>query len=233
LVDLVARVVDRRRGRFPDSSYREAGAEIVFRREEVYRRCEVIVGVSAPTMEEITLTSEGQILMAFWHLAVAPKALVSEMNSRRLTAIGYEVIERDKDRHPVLNAMSELAGQMAIHTAAHLLQRESGGRGILLGACPGIPPATILVIGAGTAGRAAIEAGIGTGAHVIVLDDEIEKLRFITREYGGRVVTATADRENLARFVQIADVVIGAVLVQWGHAPTQHEGHGMTMERVR
>lgn len=206
--------------RFPDSAYREAGAEVAFRREEVYRRSEVIVGVSAPAIEEIALANEGQVLMAFWHLAVAPKPLVSEMNSRRLTAIGYEIIEKDKDRHPVLNAMSELAGQMAIHAAAHLLQRESGGRGILLGACPGIPPATILVIGAGTAGRAAAETAVGTGAHVIVIDNDTEKLRLLTREYGGRVVTATADRENIARFVQIADVVIGAVLVQAGaHAP--------------
>ncbi len=206
--------------RFPDPAFREAGAEIVFRREEVYRRCEAVIGVSAPTMEEISLTNEGQLLMAFWHLAVAPKALVAEMNTRRLTAIGYEVIEKDKNRHPVLNSMSELAGQMAVHTGAHLLQRECGGRGILLGGSPGIPPATVLILGAGTAGRAAAETAIGSGAHVIVLDMDVDKLRLLTQEYGGRIVTSTADRDNIARFVTIADVVIGAVLVQaGGHAP--------------
>ncbi len=202
--------------RYPDAAYREAGAEVVFRREEVYRRCEVVAGVNAPTMEEVSLASEGQILTAFWHLAVAPKGIVAEMNSRRITAIGYEVIEKDDGHRPVLDAMSELAGQMTIHTAAHLLQRENGGRGILLGASPGIPPATVVILGAGTAGRAAAEAAIGSGAHVIVLDKDIEKLRQLTISYGGRLVTSMAAREIIAQFIQIADVVVGAVLVESG-----------------
>lgn len=204
--------------RFPDAAFREAGADVVFRREEVYRRCEVVIGVNAPTVEEIVLTNEGQTLMAFWHLAMAPRGLVAEMNTRRLTAIGYEVIERDDGHRRVLDAMSELAGQMAIHAAAYLLLRESGGRGILLGACPGIPPATVVVLGAGTAGRAATEAAIGSGAHVIVLDKDIEKLRQLSHEYGGRVVTSTADRDSIAKLVQVADVLVGAVLVQAGGA---------------
>ncbi len=205
--------------RFPDAAYREAGAEIVFRKEEVYRRGQVVVGVTAPTMEEIALTSEGQVIMAFWHLAVAPKNLVAEMNNRRLSAIGFEMIESEGHR-PVLHAMSELAGQMTIHTAAGLLQRESGGRGILLGSSPGIPPATVLILGAGTVGRAAARAGVGSGAHVIVLDKDLEKLNAILDEFGGRVVTSTADRDSIARYVQFADVLIGAVLVPAGaHAP--------------
>jgi alanine dehydrogenase len=205
--------------RFPDAAYREAGAEVVFRREEVYRRGQVVVGVNAPTMEEVALTGEGQALLAFWHLAVAPKSLVAEMNSRRLTAIGYEMIADESEHRPVLHAMSELAGQMTVHTAAHLLQRESGGRGILLGASAGIPPATVLILGAGTVGRAAAQSALGSGAHVIVMDREIEKLNKIMDDFHGRVVTSTADRENIARYVQFADVVIGAVLVPGGHAP--------------
>lgn len=202
--------------RFPDSAYREAGAEVVFRREEVYRRSEVVVGVSAPTMDEIVLTGEDQTLMVFWHLAVAAKALVAEMHRRALTAIGFEAIEREDGHRPVLHAMSELAGQMAIHTAAHLLERESGGRGILLGASAGVPPATVLIIGAGTAGRAAAEAAVGSGAHVILIDRDLEKLRQIHDQFGGRVVTSISDRETVARLVQIADVVIGAVLMPAG-----------------
>jgi alanine dehydrogenase len=206
--------------RFPDAAYREAGAEIAFRREEVYRRCEVVAGVSAPTVEEIGLTTEGQILMAFWHLGVAPKGLVAEMHQRQLTAIGYERIELENGSRPILTSMSELAGQMAIHTAAHLLQRENGGRGILLGASPGLPPGTILILGAGTVGTTAAEAAVGSGAHVIVLDTDLEKLRSVSMRFGGRVVTAMADHHNLTRFVQFADVLIGAVLVHdIGHAP--------------
>lgn len=206
--------------RYTDAAYRDAGAEVVFRTEEVYKRSEVVVGVSAPTEEEIALTNEGQILMAFWHLAVAPKAIVAEMSERCLTAVGYEVIELEDGVRPVLTSMSELAGQMAIHTAAYHLQRENGGRGILLGACPGIPPATILILGAGTVGTTAAEAAVGSGAHVIVLDRSLEKLRSVSQMFGGRVVTANADRGNIARFVQFADVLIGAVLIpDVGHAP--------------
>jgi len=205
--------------RFPDAAYREAGAEVVFRREEVYRRGHIVVGVNAPTMEEVALTSEGQVLLAFWHFAVAPKSLVAEMNGRRLTAIGYEMIADENGHRPVLHAMSELAGQMTVHTAATLLQRESGGRGILLGASAGIPPATVLILGAGTVGRAAAQAAIGSGAHVIVMDNDIEKLNKIMDDFCGRVVTSTADRENIARYVQFADVVIGAVLVPGGPTP--------------
>jgi alanine dehydrogenase len=199
--------------RFPDSTYREAGAEIVFRREEVFGRAAVLLCVTAPTMDEVALADGEQTLAAFWHLAVAPKTLVAEMARRRLTAIGYEMIADADGRRPVLEAMSELAGQMAIHNAAHLLQRESGGRGILLGASPGQPPATVLIFGAGTAGRAAAETAVGIGAHVIVLDKNLDKLRHLRTEIGGRVVTSTPDRETIAQFLKIADVAIGAILV--------------------
>ncbi len=202
--------------RFPDADYLAAGAEIVFRREEVYRRSEVILGVTAPTMDEVVLTNEEQVLMAFWHLSVVPRAVVNEMHERSLTAIGYEAIEMEEGRRPVLESMSELAGQMAIHTAAHLLQRESGGRGILLGTSPGLPPATVLILGAGTAGRAAAEAALGTGAHVIVLDKNLDKLRRLRGEVGGRIVTSSPDRETIVQFLKIADVVIGAVLLPPG-----------------
>jgi alanine dehydrogenase len=202
--------------RLSDSAYGDAGVEVVFQREEVYLRSEVVLAVTAPTMEEISFTREGQVLMAFWHLGVAPKALVAEMTSRRLTALGYEMIELKNGHRPVLHAMSELAGPMTIHTAAHLLQRESGGRGILLGAGPGIPPATVLIIGAGTAGSGAALAALGNGAHVIVLDNDVEKLRRLRSETGGHVVTSLADRETIDRLVRIADVVIGAVLLPAG-----------------
>ncbi len=201
---------------FPDAAYLEAGAEIVFRREEVYGRAQVVLGVTAPTMDEIVLTTEEQIHMAFWHLSVQPRAVVAEMRERRLTAIGYETIEEEDGRRPVLESMSELAGQMTIHTAAYLLQRESGGRGVLLGAAPGLPPATVLILGAGTAGRAAAEAALGTGAHVIVLDKDLDKLRRVKSESRGQVVTSKPDRDTITRFLKIADVAIGAVLLPPG-----------------
>jgi alanine dehydrogenase len=205
--------------RFPDAAYRESGAEVVFRREEVFLRSQIIVSVSAPTPEEIAITEEEQTLLAFWHVAVAQKALLAAMQKKRLTAIGYELIEESNQHRPVLHAMSELAGQMAIHTAAHLLQRESGGRGVLLGSSPGIPPSTILILGAGTVGRSAARVALSLGAHVIVFDENIEKLHVLTDSFGGNLTTSTADRESISRFLPFADVVIGAVLRPGGRAP--------------
>jgi alanine dehydrogenase len=205
--------------RFPDSEYREAGADLVFRREEVFRRAEVIVAVTAPSAEEVALTTEGQVLLAFWHMAVAAKPLVAEMARRKLTAIGFEAIEEAGEHRPVLHSMSELAGQMTIHTAANLLQTENGGRGVLLGSAPGMPPANIVILGAGTVGRAAARAGIGTGARVIVLDNDVDKLHRVVHEFHGRVTTDIVNQLAIARYVQRADVIIGAVLVPGGHAP--------------
>jgi len=152
-------------------------------------------------------------------MAVTPKSIVASMAERKLTAIGMEMIQEGNQHRPILHAMSELAGQMTIHTAAHLLYRENGGRGVLLGSSPGIPPATILIIGAGTVGRAAARAAIGGGAQVIILDKDVDKLHAVTHEFAGRAITDTADRETIARFVKFADVLIGAVLVPGGHAP--------------
>jgi len=205
--------------RFSDAEYRDAGAELVFRHEEVFRRAEVLTAVTAPSAEEIALTTEGQMLMAFWHMAVAQKTIIADMSRRKLSAIGFELIQETGQHRPVLHAMSELAGQMTIHTAAHLLQSENGGRGILLGSSPGIPPATIVILGAGIVGRAAARAAVGTGARVIMLDKDMDKLHVVTHEFHGRVTTDTADRDTIARMVQIADVVVGAVLVPGGHAP--------------
>lgn len=202
--------------RFDDIAYRDAGAEIVFRPEEVYGRSDVVVAVNARTLEDIALIREGQIVFAFWHLAVGPKTLVTELVQRKVTAVAFEMVEDRPGHRPVLTSMSEIAGQMAVQTAAYLLQRECGGRGILLGAIPGTPPATVLILGAGTAGTSAADAAVGAGARVIMLDKSIEKLRKITNSYGGRVATSTADRDNIARYIPHVDVVIGAVLVPSG-----------------
>lgn len=112
-----------------------------------------------------------------------------------------------------------MAGQMAVHIAAHYLQNESGGRGILLGNVPGIAPPTVLILGAGSVGHSAARQAMASGAHVIVVDEELAKLRWIAKEFSGQVVTAVAGMAQLERFTRIADVVIGSVLIPGAHSP--------------
>jgi alanine dehydrogenase len=205
--------------RFTDKDYREAGAEIVYRKEEVIHRGEIVLAVGAPNLDEIEQCRAGQIIFGFLHLAVAPRDLVRRMLEKKLTAIGFEIIEEPSGRLPVLNSIGELAGQMVVHTAAHLLENESGGRGIMLGAAPGVPPATVLVLGAGTVGCNAVRTALMSGAQVVLMDHDMAKLRHAARAFDGRVDTLMADRENISRFLQFADVVIGAVLIPGGPAP--------------
>lgn len=205
--------------RYSDKDYRDAGAEIVYRKEEVIHRGEMILAVGAPSMEEVEQFRPGQIRFGFLHLAVAPRDMVRRMLEREVTAIGFEVIEEPPGHLPVLTAIGELAGQMVVHTAAHLLENESGGRGIVLGAAPGVPPATVLILGAGTVGLHAARTALMTGAQVVLMDNDMAKLREVSHRLDDRVDTLVADRENVARFVQFADVVIGAVLIPGGPAP--------------
>ncbi|MBK8231586.1 MAG: alanine dehydrogenase [Candidatus Eisenbacteria bacterium] len=205
--------------RFTDREYREAGAEILYAREEVIRRSGVVLGLGAPSMHDAAMLEAGQVVFGFQHLAVAPKELLYRLLERRITAIGFELIEEPDGRTPILRAMSELGGQMVVHLAAHLLEAESQGRGILLGAVPGIGPASVLVLGAGTVGRTAARILIASGAHVVLLDRDLERLRRADQELSGRAETFIADPETLAKFTRVADVVIGAVRVPGGRAP--------------
>jgi alanine dehydrogenase len=148
---------------FSDAEYEKMGAKIVFSKEEVYKRAQMIVKVSRPSEAEYSYLCDGHLLFGFLHLAVAPKSFVEILLERKITAIGYEIIELPDGRLPILQAMSEIAGQMAIVIAARYLQNEDGGRGIVLGGIPGVPPATVVILGAGVVGQNAIRAALGLG----------------------------------------------------------------------
>jgi alanine dehydrogenase len=204
---------------FTDQDFEEAGAQIVFGREEAYHRADLVCRVSRPSTEELDLLKPEGIIVAFQHLAVIPKANMDRFSELELTLIGYEIIEEASGDFPVLNPFSEMAGHMAIPLASHNLQAERGGRGILIGNVPGVPPATVLILGAGTVGTAAARSALGDGAHVLVVDTDMTHLRRLSRELIGRPVTAMCTEERLARYSSIADVVIGAVLVPGERAP--------------
>ncbi|CUU09243.1 L-alanine dehydrogenase [Candidatus Thermokryptus mobilis] len=204
---------------FSDAEYEKMGGKIVFSKEEVYKRAQMIVKVSRPSEAEYSYLCDGHLLFGFLHLAVAPKSFVEILLERKITAIGYEIIELPDGRLPILQAMSEIAGQMAIVIAARYLQNEDGGRGIVLGGIPGVPPATVVILGAGVVGQNAIRAALGLGAHVVVLDKDVDKLREVEKLFDKRVETAIANVYNIEKAVQFADVLIGAVLIHGALTP--------------
>ncbi|MFB3778903.1 MAG: alanine dehydrogenase [Bryobacteraceae bacterium] len=203
---------------FPDDEYIRAGAHIAYSLDEVTRRSELVVKISVPTVEELGHFPKGVALAAFYHMAVKARPLVDLLIEREITAIGYEVIETEGGRLPVLAAISEIAGQVTVPLAMDLLRSSSGGRGILLGGSPGIPPAHVVILGAGTVGSSAARTATAAGARVTVLDIDTDKLRDLMTHLP-HVATGLADHDSVGAAVASADVVIGAVLVAGRKAP--------------
>jgi alanine dehydrogenase len=204
---------------FEDEDYRAAGATIAYSADEVVERSRVVLKVVPPSVEECRRFDEGKILFSFLHLSNAPRALVEHLVRRRVTAIGFEAIEEDLGERPVLTAMSEIAGKLAIPLAAHHLQSRQGGRGTMLDGLPGVPPGVVVVLGAGVVGSNAALRAASIGAHVIVLDKDVERLRRLKARAPAPLVTATAAAYNVERFVPIADALIGAVLMEMEATP--------------
>ncbi len=205
--------------RFSDTEYQAAGAQIVYSGEEAYKRADIVCRVGILSTPELDLLKPGLVICAFHHLAVAPRDNVERLMELETTLIGYEIIRDGNGHHPILAPMSEMAGHMAVQVAAHYLQNEAGGRGILLGNVPGVAPPTVLILGAGSVGQSAARQALASGAHVIVIDEDLGKLRALSKRLSGQVVTAVAGMAQLERFTAIADVVIGAILIPGAHSP--------------
>jgi len=203
---------------FPDDEYIRAGARIGYLAAEVIGRADLAVKISSPSTKLLDLNPGGTALMAFYHLAVAGPGIFQRLQEHAITAIGCEIIQRANGRLPVLAAASEIAGQTTVFLAAHLLRSSSGGRGILLGGSPGVPPAHVVVLGGGVVGCSAARTTIAAGARVTVLDIDSDKLRRILIHLPN-VATALADPDSIGAAVASADVVIGAVLVAGARTP--------------
>ena len=203
---------------FTDDDFARAGAQIVYSGEEAYGRADLVVKVARPTAEELVWLREGQAVLAFWHLASASPDNVQALIERRITAIAYETIQTEDGSLPVLRTMSQIAGRMAVQIAGTLLQNDHGGRGILLGGSAGIPPAQVVILGAGGVGISAARAFQGLGASVYILDRDLAKLERLA-ERCGPVITMVSHPFNLRKVVRFADVLIGAVLVPGHRTP--------------
>ena len=203
---------------FQDSDYRTAGAEIVADARTVFGRAELIVKVKEPIGAERQMLRRGQVLFTYLHLA-PDRAQTEALMASRVTAIAYETVTSPQGTLPLLTPMSEIAGRMAAHVGARCLERENGGRGVLLAGAPGVSPANVLVIGGGVAGANAALIASGMGADVTVLDRNSEALRRMAAQMVGRVRTLFSTRDVLEMLCRRADLVIATVLVPGAAAP--------------
>jgi len=201
-----------------DDHYVSAGARIVATPGEIYSMGEIIVKVKEPLPKECDLLNAGQILFTYLHLAPAPD-LTHHLLERRVTGIAYETVQLPDGRLPLLHPMSEIAGRMAVQVGAHYLQKEQGGRGVLLAGAPGVKPGKVVVLGAGTVGANAVRIAAGMGADVTVLDIDPGRLAFLDDHYGNRIRTLMSNSQNIEEEVIEADLLIGAVLVTGARAP--------------
>ncbi len=213
---------------FSDEEYRRVGAQTVYSRDEVFGRSDIVLRVSSPNEDDVRNLHPGQVLFSFVHMGTARPAVINEILSRKITTIGYELIQDEHGELPILMTMSEIAGQLCTQIAARLLGTVNRGRGIIMGGVTGIPPATVLILGAGNVGRSAARMALASGAEVIVLDRDLRRLREIASHTDHRVVTGLVNEFNLRKSVRFADVLIGAILITGEKTP-----HIVTEDMVR
>ena len=205
--------------RLDDDAYRSAGARIVPRAEDVWADAEMIVKVKEPLESEYGFLRPGLVLFTFLHLAGVPE-LTGVLCSARATALGYETVELPNGDLPLLAPMSEIAGRLAAQVAAHYLEHPAGGMGRLFGGIAGVPPATITILGVGSAGRHAAIVAAALGGNVTAFDRRVDRLRWLLEHHDmGNIVTAVAVPAVVARVVMESDVVIGAILRPGERAP--------------
>lgn len=202
---------------FDDEQYRAAGATIVPTPADAWS-ADLVVKVKEPLPQEYDFLRPDLTLFTFLHLA-ADERLTRELVARGVTGIAYETVELPNGRLPLLTPMSEVAGRMAVQVGAHYLEKMNGGRGKLLGGVPGVRPADVVIIGAGTVGTNAAQIALGMGAHVIMIDINLDRLRQLDQMFRGRLTTLSSTTYNIGQAVQRADLVIGAVLIKGARAP--------------
>lgn len=202
----------------PDAEYRAAGAELVKDHAAVFAGADLIVKVKEPLPEEYALLRAGQVVFTYFHFA-ASQTLTRAMVERRIVAIAYETIQTRAGVLPCLVPMSEVAGRMAIQEGAKCLERPERGRGILLGGVPGVPPANVLVLGAGVVGSNAAKVAAGLGARVTVVDIDLAKLRYLDDVMPANVTTLFSNPHNIRQALRDTDLLIGAVLIRGARAP--------------
>ena len=202
----------------PDEAYADCGAQLVASAEEVFAAADLIVKVKEPQPPELALIRPGQLVFTYFHFA-ADRNLTEGFLATGATAIAYETLRDDRGRLPLLTPMSEVAGRMSIQEGAKYLEKPQMGRGILLGGVPGVAPADVLVLGAGTVGANAAKVAAGFGANIGLLDTNLERLRYLDDVTPPNVDCLHSDRHTIREWLARADLVIGSVLIPGARAP--------------
>jgi alanine dehydrogenase len=203
---------------FTDQDYIQAGAKIVPNSEKAWNR-ELVVKVNEPLPIEYSLIEKGQLLFTFLHLA-ANRELTEHLISSGVNAIAYETVELPDQRLPLLTPMSIIAGRLSVQFGARFLERQQGGRGVLLGGVPGVKPGKVVILGGGIVGTEAAKMAVGLGAIVQIIDVNVDRLTYLETIFGSRVEYLYSSSAQIEAVVPDADLLIGAVLVLGRRAPT-------------
>lgn len=202
----------------PDSQYVEAGAEIVSNAAGVWSGADLVVKVKEPQASEYMHLRPGLILFTYLHLAPLPE-LTNRLLASKVSAVAYETIREEDNSLPLLTPMSEVAGRMSVQVGAQYLEAPNGGRGILLGGVPGVAPANVVILGGGVVGHNAAKIACGLGAHVTIIDRNLDRLRELDDIYNSQVVTLASNAWTIREVLRNADLVVGAVLIPGAAAP--------------
>ena len=203
---------------FEDALYERAGAELIPSADDVWAEAEMIVKVKEPIEPEYPRMKEGLLLFTYLHLAPDPKQTRALLDSK-VTGIAYETITDRKGTLPLLTPMSEVAGRMAVQVGAQYLEKMNGGRGVLLGGVPGVPAARVVIIGGGVVGTNAAKIAVGMGAHVTIIDRDLDRLRELDDIFLSKISTLASSAYAIHGAIAEADLIIGAVLVTGAAAP--------------
>lgn len=213
----------------PDEAYEEVGCTVLEDADEVWAVAEMIIKVKEPLAPEYERMRSGQIVFTYFHLAAVPQ-LARVLLERNVTAVAYETIQLPNGSLPLLQPMSEVAGRMSIQVGARCLEKESGGRGVLLGGIPGVQQGKVVILGGGSVGTEAAKIALGLGARVTVMDVNLQRLRYLDDVFGNRIQTLYSNPQSIREEVIDADLVVGAVLIPGGRAPhLVRESHIMEM----
>lgn len=204
--------------KYADHAYSEAGAQIAYATEEVFK-ADVLLKVAPPTLAEIELLHSGQTLISALQMGSMTQEYITALARKKINALGFELMKDPSGARPVVRAMSEIAGSTVMLIAAEYLARSNEGKGIILGGITGVPPSQVVILGAGTVAEFAARAATGLGAEVKVFDNHLYKLRRLKHNLGMQLYTSTLDTFALSQQIRRADVVIGALSVEDGRVP--------------
>lgn len=204
---------------FTDQEYSDAGAEIGYSSSEVFKKSELILKIAPLEEEEFELLEPEQALISALHMGSQTKKYLQALTEKSITGIGYEFIRGEDKEFPIVRMMHEITGSMAVQIAAHYLESMSGGQGIMLGGISGVPPATVVILGAGITGEYAARTALGYGAQVFVMDTDLTALRRLENALDRRIITAVANHQYLNSALSFADIIIGAAMAEGERSP--------------